>query len=172
MDFKSYLDKFEKAAERLNRELLDEKQIEASVGIYLDSVCLKLYKRSWANKFEDPLNSKSRIFFSIWVNDATIKEHRLFYNIHALKLRKLNGYTIESRKFADTFRKSFKEFEHKWQNVSVKFGPLTLMEGWLEIDLENFQDAILKLANGFLEIEQLVDKTLVKFKNKKHIQDC
>ena len=71
---------------------------------------------------------------------------------------------IESRKFADTFRKSFKRFEHKWENVSVKFGPLTLMEGWLEIDLEDFQDIILGLANNFLEIEQLVDETLVEFK--------
>jgi hypothetical protein len=69
-----------------------------------------------------------------------------------------------SRKFATTFRDSFKEFEHKWKNVSVKFGPQTLMEGWLKIDLGNFQDDILELANNFLEIEYLVDDALAKFK--------
>jgi hypothetical protein len=59
---------------------------------------------------------------------------------------------------------SFKKFEHKWQNVSVKFGPLTLMQGWLKIDLENFQDEPLGLANNFLEIEHLIDNTLAKYK--------
>ena len=37
------------------------------------------------------------------------------------------------------------------------------MEGWLKIDIENFQDDILKLANNFLEIEHLVDETLAHF---------
>jgi hypothetical protein len=86
------------------------------------------------------------------------------YNIHALKLRQLKGYSIESRKFADTFRGEFKDFEYKWQNVSIKFGPLTLMEGLLKINAENFQDEILELVNNFLEIEYLVDETLAKFK--------
>jgi hypothetical protein len=166
MDFENYLDKFQKAADKLDKRLLDKKEVEAAVGIYLDSVFLKLYKKSWANEFQDPLTSESRIFFSVWINDTAIREHKIFYNIHALKLRKLKGYLIESRKFADAFRNGFKKFEHQWKNVSVKFGPLTLMEGWSKIDLEDFQDEILELANNFLEIEQLVDKTLVEFKNK------
>ena len=164
MDYENYLVQFQKVADRLDKKVLDKKQVEAAVGIYLDSVCLKLYKKSWANEFQDPLTSPSRIFFSVWINDLTIRDHKIFYNIHALKLRKLRGYLIESRKFADAFRTRFKKFEHQWPNVSVKFGPLTLMEGWLEIDLEDFEDEILGLANNFLEIEQLIDKTLVEFK--------
>ena len=159
---------FEKAirgvAERLDKKVLNKKQIEVAVGIGLDSVFLKLYKKTWANECNDPLTSESRIFFSVWINDSTVKERELFYNIHALKLRKLKGYLIESRKFADAFRKRFKKFEHQWKNVSVNFGPLTLMEGWLEIDVEDCQDVVLGLANNFLEIEQLVDETLVEFK--------
>jgi hypothetical protein len=38
------------------------------------------------------------------------------------------------------------------------------MEGWLKIDVGNFQDDILELANNFLEIEHLVDDTLAHFK--------
>lgn len=164
MDFKHYLDKFQKAADQLDKGLLHEKQIEVAVGVVLNSVFLKLYKKSWANPFQDPLTAESRIFFSVWINDLAIEEQKIFYNIHAFKLRKLKGYSIESRKFADTFRDSFKDFAHKWQNVSIKFGPLTLMEGWLKTDLENFQDAILEPANNFLEIEHLIDNTLAQFK--------
>jgi hypothetical protein len=164
LDFKNYLDKFQKAADQLNKNLLHKKQIEVAVGVVLNSVFLKLYKKSWANSFQNPLTAESRIFFSVWINDSAIKEQKIYYNIHALKLRQLKGYLIQSRKFADAFRDSFKEFEHTWQNVSVNFGPLTLMEGWIKIDLENFAGEILKLAEDFLEIEHLVDNTLNKFK--------
>jgi hypothetical protein len=56
------------------------------------------------------------------------------------------------------------EFEYKWKNVSLDFGPSTFMEGWLNIDNVNFQSDILELANNFLEIEHLVDDTLAHFK--------
>jgi len=149
----------------LTKKLLNKKQVESAVVKYgKDCIVLKLYKKSWANQFQDPLTSESRIFFSAWMSDSTIEEQKLLYNIHALKLRQLKGYSIQSRKFADIFRDSFKDFEHKWENVNVKLGPQTLMEGWLQTDPENFQDEILKLANSFLEIEHLVDNTLAHFK--------
>ena len=165
MDTSFYLDKFRKAADKLDKKLLNKKQVENAVVMYgKDCVVLKLYKKSWTNQFQDPLTSESRIFFSIWISDSSIKEQKLLYNIHALKLRQLKNYSIQSRKFADVFRDKFKPFEHKWKNVSVEFGPLTLMEGWLNIDVVNFQDDILELANRFLEIEHLVDDTLAHFK--------
>jgi hypothetical protein len=164
MDTPFYLERFQNAANQIDKRLLASKQLEVAIGLYKDSVCLKLYKKSWSNPYQDPLTAETRIFFSVWINDSIIKEQKLFYNIHALKLRQLKGYSIESRKFADTFRGEFKSFEHKWQNVSVKFGPLTLMEGWLKINAENFQREILELVNNFLEIEYLVDETLAKFK--------
>jgi hypothetical protein len=164
LDTSFYLNKFQATAEQLDKKLLNKKQIEVAVGEVLDSVFLKLYKKSWATPLQNPLTAESRIFFSIWINDSAIAEQKILYNIHAFKLRHLKGYHIQSRKFADSFRASFKNFEHKWQNVSVNFGPITLMEGWLKIDLENFQDEILELANCFLEIEHIVDNTLIKFR--------
>ena len=164
MDFKHYLDTFQKAADQLDKNMLQKKQIEVAVGEVLNSVFLKLYKKSWTNPSQDPLTSESRIFFSIWINDSALEEQKIFYNIHALKLRHLKGYSIQSRQFANNFRDSFKGFEDKWKNVSVKFGPLTLMEGWLKINLENFQDEIVELANNFIEIEHLIDGTLAHFK--------
>jgi hypothetical protein len=164
MDTPFYLEKFEKAAERLDKQLLNTMGIEVAVGVVLDSVFLKLYKKSWASLQQDPLTAESRIFFSIWINDAAIEEEKILYNIHALKLRHLKGYALESRKFADAFRSGFKVFEPQWPNVSVKFGPLTLMEGWLKLDSNDFQDEILASANKFLTITHLIDDTLVKFK--------
>lgn len=164
MDTSLYLEKFQKAADQLNKLLLDKKGIEVAVGVVLDSVFLKLYKKSWASPGEDPLTAESRIFFSIWINDTAIEKQKIMYNIHALKLRHLKAHAIESRKFADIFRADFKVFEHKWPNVSVKFGPLTLMEGWLKTDLIEFQNEILALANNFLSIVHLVDDTLVRFR--------
>ena len=164
MNFNEYLNKFQQVANQLDKQLLEKNQMEVSVGRYLDSVFLKLYKRSWTNNFDTPLESESKIFFSVWLNDLTIREQKLFYNIHALKLRQLNGYSITSRNFADDFRTRFKDFEHQWKNVSVKFGPQTLMQGWTKIDLENFQDKTLMLAKQFFQIYFLIDKTLEIFK--------
>lgn len=164
MDTSFYLENFQKVANQLDQKLLCEKSIEVSVGIYLDSVFIKLYKKSWTNNPQEPLTAESRIFFSLWVNDSTIEKQKIMYNIHALKLRKLKGYSIQSRKFAELFREDFKDYTHKWQNVSVNHGPLTLMEGWVKLDLETFQDEVLKMAYNFLEIENLINKTLEKFK--------
>jgi hypothetical protein len=164
MDTPFYLESFQKIVDQLDLKLFDEKSIEVSVGIYLDSVVLKLYKNSWTNNPQEPLTAKSRIFFSLWVSDSTIAKQKIMYNIHALKLRELKGYKIQSRKFAETFREDFKEYEQEWQNVSVNHGPLTLMEGSIKLDLENFQEEVLKLANNFLKIEHLIDQTLNRFK--------
>jgi len=164
MNTNFYLENFQKIVDQLDSKLLNAKSIEVSVGIYLDSVFIKLYKKSWASNSQEPLTAESRIFFSVWVNDSTLQKQKIMYNIHALKLRKLSSYKIQSRKFAEVFRESFKNHENKWQNVSTNHGPLTLMEGWIQLDLENLQEEVLKLANNFLEIEHLVDDTLDKFK--------
>jgi hypothetical protein len=82
MDFKNYLDIFQKAADQLDKELCAKKQIESAIGIYQDSVFLKLYKKSWATPLQDPLTAETRIFFSVWISDSAIKEQKIWYNIH------------------------------------------------------------------------------------------
>jgi hypothetical protein len=164
MDYEFYLSKFQKSADHLDKKQLNEKQLEIFVGVVLNSVGLKLYKKEWANDKIDPVNSKSRIFFSIWVNDDTLIENKVFYNIHAFKLRELKGYSITSREFAAKFREAFKKSQSSWENVSVKLGPLTLMEGWKIFDVGDLENSIVTLSNNFLEIEYLIDKTLDTFR--------
>lgn len=165
VDYEYYVKKFQKSANRVDKKMLNKKHIEIYVGIYRDSVVLKLYKREWTNDKTDPINAKSRIFFSIWVSDKTIKQNKVYYNIHAFKLRELKGYSIKSRDFTNEFRRGFKAFERDWKNVSVKFGPLTLMEGWHYFTNENLESIVEKLADNFLLIENLIESTLEKFES-------
>ena len=145
MNYEFYLHKFQQSAEKLDKTLIKEKQLQVYAGITLDSVVLKLYKKEW-------------------VNDKTIKQNKIFYNIHALKLRELKGYSIKSGAFVNNFREGFKKFEHNWNNVSVNFGPLTLMEGWEPFKKENLENIIVKLAINFLKMDYLIDETLKTFK--------
>ncbi|MCB0427786.1 MAG: hypothetical protein KDD16_10840 [Mangrovimonas sp.] len=169
MDYDYFLERFQKAADQLDKKMLIQKHLEIYVGVTLNSVVLKLYKKAWSNDKADPINAKTRIFFAIWVNDQTLKHNKVFYNIHALKLRQLKGYSIASSEFADSFRSDLKKHEKHWENVSVKLGPLTLMEGWNYFENENLENTIIKLANNFLEIEYIIDHTLEKFKSRKVI---
>jgi hypothetical protein len=162
MDETIYLELFDESAEYLKADL-KEKGLECAVGAIKNSVFLKLFRRSWTNNTVDPLNAGARIFFSLWINDDSLEEKKLFYNIHALKLREWPGYKIQGRKFASKFRDEFAKYENVWPNVSTSFGPQTLMEGWEEIDPTHFRHNILTLAYEFLEIDWLVDKTLKEF---------
>src|ERR1700744_5160968 len=122
MDAIFYLSLFQQVVNKLDKRLLDEKQLRVETGVWLDSVVLKLHKQHWANTPDAKPQTGPAIFFSIWVGNAGAEEDKFFYNIHALKLRKLNGYAITSRKFADDFREQFKSIAHNWPNVSTKFG--------------------------------------------------
>lgn len=165
MNFEVYLEEFKKSADQLNKNLLESKKLEVAVGIVLDSVYLKLYKKDWANDVNNLLNAEARIFFSVWINDKTIKEQKIYYNIHALKLRKLKSYPILSREFADRFRKQFKKHQNNWKNVKGSYGPLTLMEGWIKLENENLDNTIFELANNFFEIDHLIDDLLKSFES-------
>ena len=166
MDIASYLSLFQQAADKLDKRLLDQKQLHVETGVWLDSIVLRLYKQHWVNTPGAKPQTGPAIFFSIWIGIAGIQEHKLFYNIHALKLRKLNGYAITSRKFADDFREQFKSVGHNWPNVSVKFGPQTLMQGWKILDSDFPVEDILNIANKFIEIDIFLENLLINGKVK------
>ena len=166
MDYNFYQQKFQDAVEDIFFIQFEDLGFKISVEKVLESVALKIYKPEWSNDLNSPLNSKSRIFFSVWVNDKTIKDGRLYYNIHALKLRELKNYKVSSRDFAEKFRNKFFEYQEDWRNVDVNFGPLTLMEGWITLNIEEFQNDIIDLAWNFFKISSLIDETLRGFKSK------
>jgi hypothetical protein len=129
-------------------------------GIYHDSLVLKLQKAAWTNDRMDQLANETGIFFSIWANAGTTAGSRANYNIHALKLRRLAGYSITSRDFANDFRKNFASMRAAWPNVSVDYGPLTLMQGWFAIDLDTFEEDALALMERFQQVSPMIDRLL------------
>lgn len=164
---KYYLNLFISIANKLNSELQSQYHINISAGLFLDSVVLKLWKNHWIDK-----NTGSSVFFSVWLDDKGILDERFYYNIHALKLRKLSGYRIESRKFASAFRERFRKFEKLFPDVSIDFGPLTLMQGYADINEISFENDVNKLISNFLLIEFIIDELLEIGKiNKNKIYD-
>lgn len=163
MDLSSYRKKFQKAADQLDKKTINRKRIDVSIDVVKDAICLRLYKTAWTNNFQNPMESESKIFFSVWLNGDASKEPKVQYNIQAFKLRQLNGYAIESGNFAEEFRKRFDSGAH-WPNVTTTLGPQTLMEGWQKIDMENLEQQITDLANQFLDIENVIDEVLDTFK--------
>ena len=156
-----FLDVFNKSADRIDRNQLRLSGMEYKVGVWLQSVALKMQKKSWLNPGSTARPFEDSVFFSIWINDDALQENKLLYNIHALRLRELTGYSIKSREFADAFRTRFRPFEKKWPNVSVDFGPLTLMEGWVSIDINHFEHQILTLTHQFFHLQPIIDDLLL-----------
>lgn len=166
MNNEIYLNKFENAVKTFDKKALEKSRLEIQTGIWLNSVVLRLQKKHWANNPDEKPHSGSAIFMGIWIDQEAFSKKILKYNIHALKLRELNGYALQSRAFADSFREKFKEFEQKWENVSIQFGPQTLMEGWIPLKDERIYEDILNLIKSFIEIVPLIDETLLEFQKK------
>ena len=152
-----YLEIFNRAAAR-TKALLDGSKIQARVGYWEESAVLKLQKRSWKNLTSDTGQNDAEIFFSVWVEEKGLEQNRAFYNIHALKLRALEGHEIQSREFADAFRTAFAAAPSDWPHVSIDYGPQTLMQGW--IDLENLENDAAVLVSRFIPLAELIDSLL------------
>jgi hypothetical protein len=127
-------------------------------GFYTACAVLKLQKPYWTNDPMDQVQNTSGIFFSIWIDNESSRKNRAKYNIHALKLRQLKGYSITSRDFASEFRKGFAATRNTWPNVSVTCGPLTLMQGWIEVDANTFEEGVLVLMERFNHLTPLIDR--------------
>jgi hypothetical protein len=66
MDYDFYKSKFEQALQNIPEKQFEDIGLKLSVEEILESIALKIYKPEWSNDFQSPLDSKSRIFFSVW----------------------------------------------------------------------------------------------------------
>lgn len=164
MDHAFYLEKFQSIATEISKKKLENSSLKISVVTVLESIAVKVYKPEWSGNPQLPLESVSRVFFSVWVHDKTIQEGRIYYNIHALKMREFKGYKITSRNFAKDFRNEFLKYQKNWPNVEVKFGPLTLMEGWVELKPEDIEKDVSELVYQFFKISHIIDTVLDRYK--------
>jgi hypothetical protein len=139
-----------------------EPTLTCDEGVYRGCAVLTLQKRCWRNNGMRRAPDDTGIFFSVWVGANDAKRKRANYNIHALKLRQLAGYRITSRDFAKDFRAEFARVERAWPNVSVDYGPQTLMRGWIEIDAKRFAGDVLALLHRFDGVSRIIDQLLAR----------
>lgn len=121
---------------------------------------LKLLKAHWSDDDPRLIGNETGVFFSLWIeaDDAS----QLHFNIHALKLRRLRKYALESRKFAEAFRRAFEPLRPQWPPHRVDFGPQTLMEGNVPWDAvpDPGELQLVNLADRFVDIAGLIDELL------------
>jgi hypothetical protein len=158
------MDRFCEAFRNIKREY-DRRDSKVSdlvckEGFYSGCPVIKLQKAAWTNDSMRSVPNQSGIFFSVWLDEKGLAKNRAHYNVHALKLRQLEGYKLTSIDFAKHFRQAFKRYQKAWPNVRVDYGPLTLMEGWIEIDLNTFEHDVLELMNGFAQLSRIIDELL------------
>jgi len=128
------------------------------VGRSAPCAVLKLLKTHWSPDSSHSVGNTCGIFFSVWQEAAS--EHRLIYNIHALKLRALPGYKLESRKFAAAFRERFAARQRDWPGVRTDFGPQTLMQGDVAVSPQQLEVTIMDLTERFLPLAPILDNLL------------
>ena len=114
---------------------------------------VRLNRDSW-------MSGEAGIFFSVWADRNSESSAQLHYNIHALKLRQLQSYAITSRNFAEQFRNNFEAVRSSWPNVRVDYGPLNLMQGWIEYRQTFFETDVLRLLHQFSAISPIIDRLL------------
>ncbi len=164
MDNFHYVEIFKAAAGQVPAEQLRQSGLELKVGIWMDSVVLKIQKPAWLNTGIKHKPFEESVFFSVWLSDESLAKNRLCYNIHALAMRSLVNYRIQSRAFAEDFRKRFIADKTLWPNVRTDFGPLTLMEGWVPLPATDLDHAIAKLATQFVPLHMIIDDVFKLYK--------
>jgi len=127
----------------------------------LESAVLKVFKAHWTPDFQDEaIGTTVGSFFSVWIDDAAVKQRGLHYNLHALKLRQLPGHTLESRKFADGFRASFGPRSAGWPAVKMAYGPQTLFQGFAKCPMARADVGAYNLAKKFISLGSTIDGLL------------
>jgi len=126
--------------------------------------CQPLYfaKPHWTNRFDEERESTIGIFCSIWTGPTLLKEKKFAYNIHSKAIRKLPGYKLTSQQYAREFRNLVKSEVLHWPNISLAYGPTTLLQGKDTCELTNFAEKIEERIFGFFDIHHHIDNLLEK----------
>lgn len=165
--FQPYLESLEGAARRIAQDPSFGSSWQCRTGLWPEpampqAAVLKLHRAHWSQAPADSLSAASEIFFSVWVDEEAVKKGGLHYNLHALKLRGMAGYNLESRKFASAFRAVFGPRSTGWPGVKMAYGPQTLFQGFVKCPPARVEAAALSLAKKFIPLGSIVDDLLAR----------
>jgi hypothetical protein len=162
---RAHLKSFQKARKRIVDDARFDHPWVCKTGLWPENdepkaAVLKLLKQRWSPDPQDVTASTTGIFFSVWIDDSATARGGLHYNLHALKLRQLAGYRLESRKFASAFREAFLPSRVSWPDVSTQFGPQTLFQGFITCKANQVAAVTVDLAMKFSPIGSVIDRLL------------
>lgn len=163
----SYLKSFCKAQRQITTDARFDDAWVCKTGLWPEAAApqaavFKLHKRHWSADPQGAVGNTTGIFFSVWVDEVAIAKGGLHYNLHALKLRQLSGYALESRKFAAAFREKATSMLTDWPEVETDFGPQTLFQGFVDCPAERVEKVTVELARKFVPLAEVVDGLLIK----------
>jgi hypothetical protein len=148
-----FLIEFQKIRNIYNKVAFQNSGLICVTGMFEGCPFVRLHRDSWKT-------GPAEVFFSVWTDKASRDSGRIHYNIHALKMRQFKGHVISSRDFANNFRKNFKALSSSWPNIRVDYGPLNLMQGWIELRDESFERNVLGLMSQFAAVCPIIDQLL------------
>lgn len=148
------------ASKLLSKHKLICKQLQLG-----DGAPLYVAKPHWTNRFDLNRESTVGIFYAIWVSAKPTDQGKYFYNIHSKKLKKLPGYKLTPRKFADEFRGAVEARVSNWPGIRLDYGPSTLLQGHDVCDVDDFAKKIdqrlTDLVSIYEEIDDLLDASVI-----------
>ena len=150
---KQFLIEFQKIRDVYDKDASSKSGLICVTSVFEGCPGVKLHRDSWKS-------GAAEIFFSVWTDNDSGNADRIHYNIHAFKMRQFKDHVITSRDFADDFRKNFKALSSSWPNVRVDYGPLNLMQGWIEFREETFERDVLGLLSQFAAVCRIIDRLL------------
>lgn len=158
-----YLTVFENIKDTISSDLMRKHQLRCEAGDWMDSATLKLQKDAWTAG-----GTGQGIFFSVWLGEKELKTCRFNYNIHSLKLGTLPGHVVKPREFAAAFRKKIDAHAQRgdWPNLSIDYGPQTLMQGWMPLDEATLRADVESLIERFVGMHPVIDALLLERKSR------
>src|SRR5689334_6965747 len=92
--YEPYLSAFRGAAATVSTHSNWDRQLVCRVGYHMDCAVLKVQKAEWTNDNLSAMGNQTGVFFSIWITQKRSAAGRAEYNIHAMQLRKVNGFRL------------------------------------------------------------------------------
>jgi hypothetical protein len=155
-----YLDVFSSLADARAADLQAQHGLVIKSGEGLGAAILKALKPAWTTDPPEQFLNTNGLFFSIWIDAACVKQNQVRYNLHAKKLRNIQGDAFPAREFARVFRAQVTNDLVGWPSVVYPKGPITLFEGHMPLNPKTLGADTSGLVDRFVGLVPTIERLL------------